>query len=150
MTTIMKGLVAVLFIVGLSACSATYRNHGYVPDEADLQALTVGVDTRASVETTIGRPSTNGVQRDDAWYYIQSRVRNYAYRAPKFEERQLVAVSFSPDGTVNNIERFGIERGRVVTLSRRVTQTTIQDFGLIQQLIRNFGRINVGDQLAGG
>jgi len=134
--------------VGLSACSATFRNHGYVPDESALQALTPGIDTRDTVETRIGRPATSGVERDDAWYYVQSRVRNYAYRAPKFEERQLVAVSFAADGTVSNIERFGIERGRVVTLSRRVTQTSIRDFGLVQQIIRNFGRIDVGQTLA--
>ena len=90
------------------------------------------------------------MERDDAWYYIQSRVRNYAYRAPAFEERELVAVSFAANGTVDNIERFGLERGRVVTLSRRVTETSIRDFGLIQQIIRNFGRINIGETLADG
>lgn len=150
MATILKGLMTVLLIAGLSACSATFRNHGYVPDAADLQALSVGVDTRETVATAIGRPSTSGVERDDAWYYIQSRVRNFAYRAPVVERRELVAVSFAANGTVENIERFGLERGRVVTLSRRVTQTSIQDFGFLQQLIRNFGRINIGDQIAGG
>lgn len=148
MATIMRGLTMVLFVVGLSACAATYRNHGYVPDDVDLQSLIVGVDTRDTVETSIGRPATNGVERDDAWYYIQSRVRHYAYRQPKFEERELVAVSFAADGTVDNIERFGLERGQVVTLSRRVTETSIRDFGFVQQIIRNFGRISVGDQLA--
>lgn len=149
MVTIVKGLLAALLVVGLSACAATFRNHGYVPTDADLQALIPGVDTRATVESAIGRPSTNGVERDDAWYYIQSRVRHYAYRAPKFEERQLVAVSFAGDGTIDNIERFGLERGRVVTLSRRVTRTSIRNFGLVQQIIRNFGRIDVGQTLAG-
>ncbi|WP_179380491.1 outer membrane protein assembly factor BamE [Jannaschia marina] len=148
MGTILKGLLTMALLAGLAACSATYRNHGYVPDESDLQALIVGVDTRDTVETSIGRPATSGVERDDAWYYVQSRVRHYAYRAPKFEERQLVAVSFAQDGTVSNIERFGLERGRVVTLSRRVTETSIRDFGLIRQIIRNFGRINVGETLA--
>lgn len=148
MATMMKGLLAALLVVGLSACSATFRNHGYVPNEADLQALIPGVDTRETVESSVGRPSTNGVERDDAWYYIQSRVRHFAYRAPKFEERELVAVSFAADGTIENIERFGLERGRVVTLSRRVTQTSIRNFGLVQTIIRNFGRINVGETLA--
>ncbi|SDZ13888.1 Beta-barrel assembly machine subunit BamE [Jannaschia faecimaris] len=150
MATIMKGLVAALLVVGLSACSATYRNHGYIPDDADLQSLIVGVDTRDTVETTIGRPATNGVERDDAWYYVQSRVQHYAYREPKFEERELVAVSFAADGTIDNIERFGLERGQVITLSRRVTETSIRDFGLIQQIIRNFGRVNIGDSFADG
>ena len=148
MAGLMKGLIAVLLLAGLSACAATYRNHGYVPDQSALAALNPGVDTRETVAASIGRPATNGVERDDAWYYIQSRVRNYAYRAPVFESRELVAVSFAANGTVSNVERFGLERGRVVTLSRRVTQTSIRDFGLISQLIRNFGRVDVGEALA--
>ncbi|MCK0166118.1 outer membrane protein assembly factor BamE [Jannaschia sp. S6380] len=148
MKTIARGLLVATLLTGLSACSATFRNHGYVPDETDLQALVVGIDTRDSVETTIGRPATSGVERGDAWYYVQSRVRHYAYRAPQTTERELVAISFAEDGTVTNIERFGLERGRVVPLSRRVTTTSIREFGLIQQLIRNFGRINVGETLS--
>lgn len=148
MGTITRGLLAALLMAGLVGCSATFRNHGYVPDESDLQALVVGVDTRDSVETTIGRPATSGVERGDAWYYVQSRVRHYAYRAPETTNRELVAISFAGDGTVRNIERFGLERGRVVPLSRRVTSTSIREFGLIQQIIRNFGRINVGEALS--
>ncbi len=148
MGSIMRGLTAALFALGLSACSATFRNHGYVPDAASLRSISVGGDTRETVATKVGRPATNGVERDDAWYYIQSRVRHYAYRAPEFEERQLVAVSFAADGRVANVERFGLERGRVVTLSRRTTQTSIQDFGLVQQILRNFGRIDLGQALA--
>ena len=135
-------------MAALVACGPTFRNHGYVPDPEDLQALVVGVDTRDSVEATIGRPSATGVIEGDAWYYLRERRRQFGPRAPRVIERQLVAVSFAQDGTIANIERFGLEDGRVVTLSRRVTESTIRDFGLIQQLIRNFGRINIGEALA--
>ncbi|CTQ33046.1 outer membrane protein assembly factor BamE [Jannaschia rubra] len=149
MTTIFKGLLIGALLAGLAACSAIYRNHGYVPDEAALQSLSVGSTTRDQVATSIGRPSTNGVERDDAWYYVQSRVKTVGPFAPETEKRELVAVSFAGD-RVANIERFGLERGRVVTLSRRVTATSIREFGLIQNLIRNFGRVNVGETLADG
>lgn len=148
MATIAKGIATALILLGLAACSATYRNHGYVPNDEDLANIIVGVDTRDSVETTVGRPTASGVLRGNAWYYIQSRRRQFAFRAPETVERELVAISFDEAGTVENIERFGLERGRVVTLSRRVTETSIRDFGLIQQIIRNFGRINVGETLA--
>ncbi|UWQ17104.1 outer membrane protein assembly factor BamE [Jannaschia sp. M317] len=139
---------AAFLSVGLTACAATFRDHGYVPSEADLQSLIVGVDTRDTVEASVGRPSATGVLRGDAWYFVQSRVRNFGWRAPQTIERELVAISFAPDGTVENIERFGLEDGKVVTLSRRITKTTIKEFGLIQQIVRNFGRINIGETLA--
>ncbi|PWJ19098.1 outer membrane protein assembly factor BamE [Jannaschia seohaensis] len=135
---------------GLTACAATFQNHGYVPDEAMLQEVIVGVDTRDSVESLVGRPSTAGVLSEDNWYFVRSRVRSFAWRAPETIERELVAISFGEDGTVENIERFGLEDGRVVTLSRRITDTSIRDFGLIQQLLRNFGRVDIGETLAAG
>ncbi|MEL6585523.1 MAG: outer membrane protein assembly factor BamE [Pseudomonadota bacterium] len=144
----MRVAMVLVMLVGLSACAATFRNYGYIPDDADLEALVVGVDTRDSVETAVGRPQASGVINDTAWYYVRSRVRFFGPRKPQVVERQLLAVSFAEDGTVSNIERFGLEDGRVVTLSRRVTETSIREFGLIQQIIRNFGRINVGDAIA--
>lgn len=132
---------------GLAACSATFQNHGYAPTDAELSEVVVGVDTRDSLEETIGKPTTSGVLGETAWYYVATRVRHWAYRAPEPIERTLVAISFRADGTVENIERFGLEDGQVVTLSRRVTETSIRQFGLVQQLLRNFGRINIGENL---
>lgn len=144
----MRLAAAAALALSLSACGPTYRNHGYVPVERELSLIQPGIDTRESVEAAIGRPATSGVERGDAWYYVQSRTRRLGPLAPRTIDRQLVAVSFSPSGTVQNIERFGLERGRVVTLSRRVTETTVRDYGLLRQLLGNFGRINVGQGLA--
>lgn len=57
----------------------------------------------------------------------------------------MVAVSFSPSGTVSNVERFGLERGRVVVLSRRVTEGSITEISLIGQLLGNLGNFQAGD-----
>ncbi|MEM7710777.1 MAG: outer membrane protein assembly factor BamE [Pseudomonadota bacterium] len=143
-------VVLLAIFVGLAGCSAQFRNYGYVPPQEDLEAIIVGVDTQSSVESTIGRPSTGGVVRDDTWFYVQSRTRRFGPGRARTIERQLVAISFVGEArTVSNVERFGLERGRVIPLSRRVTDTSIQNFGLIDQILRNFGRIDVGNILAG-
>jgi hypothetical protein len=50
--------LAPVFLVGvLSACAATFTNHGFVPPDAELEQILVGVDTRGTVEETIGPPS---------------------------------------------------------------------------------------------
>ena len=129
------------------SCSAIYRNHGYVPAEDELALLTVGKDSRDSVEVAVGRPSAAGLLNDEGWYYVQSRYRQVGPRAPQEIERQLVAISFDEGGTVTNIERFGLEDGRVITLSRRVTDTNIKGANLIRQILGNFGRFRAGDFL---
>ena len=148
MGTMTRAIAAACVCVIVSACTAQFQNHGYTPSDEDLSAVLVGVDTRASVEETVGRPTSSGVLQDRAWYYVGSRVRTWAFTAPETVEREIVAISFAEDGTVVNIERFGLEDGQVVALSRRITETSIREFGLIQNILRNFGRIDIGEQLS--
>jgi len=61
-------IVAMVAVLGLSACSAQYRTHGYVPSEEDLQEIVPGVDTRGTVEDVIGVPSGSGVANDGGFY----------------------------------------------------------------------------------
>jgi len=140
--------IVALTMVAVSACSATFNNHGFVPPESELAAITIGVDTQETLAESIGRPTASGVMRDEAWFYAAYRVRNFAYRAPDIFERQIVAISFNDRGTVTNVERFGLEDGRIVQLSRRVTEASVQDVSFLRQILSNFGRINVSDALA--
>lgn len=143
----LRFLLVVSVMAAIVACSPIYRNHGYVPTEEELALLTVGVDTKDTVAGVIGRPSVAGLLNDLGWYYVQSRYQLRGPREPKEIERQVVSVSFDEDGVVTNIERFGLEEGRVITLSRRVTDQNIGNVTLISQLLRNFGRVNAGDYL---
>ena len=140
----MAGLVAMLT---LAACAESFRNHGYVPSEEDLSAITVGVDTRDSVRSVIGAPSAGGVLEDGDFYYVRSRVRHYAWQEPEVVDRQVVAVSFAASGTVANIERFDLADGQIVPLSRRVTTTTVTNKGFLRQLLAGIGRFAASDFL---
>lgn len=136
------GLIGAVLLI--AACSTIYRNHGYVPSEEDLALIEVGVDTRESVNEKIGRPSASGLLNDTGWFYVQSR---WAYRGalePREIDRQVVSITFSDGGIVQNIERFGLERGKVVPLSRRVTESNVQGLSVIQQLLGSFGRVAPG------
>ncbi len=144
------GLLVLAMAGLLSACAATYSNHGYAPTDAELKAISVGVDSRDSVAKAIGRPASTGVLSDNAWYYVSSRVRHFTYNADKIVDRQLVAISFDKRGVVKNIERFTLADGRVIALNRRITTTGIKRVSFIGQMLRNVGRVNLADQLPGG
>jgi outer membrane protein assembly factor BamE (lipoprotein component of BamABCDE complex) len=140
----LRGTMAVLCLFALSACSATYQNHGYLPPEEDLQQLVVGVDTRATVDDLIGPPSTSGVLEQGDYYYVRSRIREYGMYRPEVVERQVLAISFTDTDTIANIERFGLEDGVVVPLSRRVTDSSVVDNNFIRQMLSNIGNIDPG------
>jgi outer membrane protein assembly factor BamE (lipoprotein component of BamABCDE complex) len=131
--------IGMILALTLAACAAVYRNHGYVPVEEDLALVEVGVDTRETLAPKIGRPSAQGLLNDVGWFYVQSRFRHYGPYAPEEIDRQVVAVTFSDAGTVENIARFGLEEGRVVELSRRVTRSNVRGLSFIGQLFGNIG-----------
>jgi outer membrane protein assembly factor BamE (lipoprotein component of BamABCDE complex) len=139
-----KGLCVAAAAVTLGACSPTFQNHGYIPPQEDLDSLAVGIDTRASVEESVGPPSSGGVLNEGGYYYVRSRVRTFGLVKPKEVERQVLAISFDEAGVVSNIERFGLEDGQVVPLTRRVTDTAVSNKSFLRQLIGNIGRVGAG------
>lgn len=128
----------------LSGCVSIYRNHGYVPPQEQLDEIVLGVDTRDSVDELVGPPTATGVLRDSGYYYVASKVRHYGASEPKLVERQLVAISFSEDGVVQGIERYGLEDGRAIRLERRVTENEAVSNNFLRQLLGNLGQFNPG------
>ena len=144
-----RTLIMVGAMTAVSACTTQFRNHGYVPSEIELAQVQVGVDTRQSVRETIGTPTSGGVLNETGFYYVTSRFRHYAWLEPREISREVLAISFDDAGTVQNIERFGLEGGQVVALSRRVTDDNIRDTTFIRQLLGAIGNFDAGSLLAG-
>ncbi|WP_377506154.1 outer membrane protein assembly factor BamE [Octadecabacter sp. R77987] len=146
---ILRG-TSVLALVTVVGCTAQFRNHGFAPDDGQLSEVLVGVDTRDTVAETIGAPTAGGVLNDGGYYYVQSRWRHFAYMAPAEIEREVVAITFDSAGVVENIERYGLQDGQVVALSRRVTQDNVRDTTFIRQLMGDIGRFDAGTFLGDG
>ena len=75
------------------------------------------------------------------YYYVRSRTRTLGFLAPDEIDRQVLAISFDPSGVVSNIETFGLEKGQVVPLTRRVSDSAVTDKSFLRQLLGNIGRI---------
>jgi len=139
-TSLRAGSLGLLLLLG--ACAPQYENHGYVPPADQLEQVVVGSDTKESVAQKIGVPTSAGVLNDDSYYYVKMRKRALGFLAPKEIDREVVAISFSDAGVVQNVERFGLEQGQVVPLSRRVTSSPVQDNSFLRQLLGNLGRFS--------
>lgn len=125
----------------LAACQPVHRNHGFVPDDADLAQVVVGQTTMGDIEATLGRPSAQGLLAGSSWFYVKSRFEHYGPNPPREIRREVVALTFDESGTVANVERFGLERGRVVVLSRRVTDPGVSAVSALRQILGNIGRL---------
>ncbi|SLN18853.1 outer membrane protein assembly factor BamE [Roseisalinus antarcticus] len=144
-----RGAVVAVALALVVGCTPIYRNHGFVPSETELVEVQPGVDTRDSVVEIIGQPTAGGVLNDGGFYYVQSRFRHFGPLEPTEVDRVVLAITFDDGGVVRNIERFGLEQGRVVELSRRVTDDNIRDTTFIRQLIGNLGNFDPAQILGG-
>ena len=112
--------------------------HGYVPPPEDIARIRPGFDDIGSVEEILGRPSSNGVLRDTAWYYVQSRVESFTYNPPRVVDRTVLAVNFDQRGVVRDIERYGLEDGQDrQPRPTRTTETGGREMGVLEQLFGN-------------
>jgi outer membrane protein assembly factor BamE (lipoprotein component of BamABCDE complex) len=148
--SLIRCIAIVAAFVAVAGCTTRIENHGYVPSDENLAQVTVGVDTRESVAAAIGSPTAGGVLNASGYYYVASKFRHYGPLEPKEIDRQVVAVTFSQAGIVQNIARYTLADGRVVTLSRRVTDDNVRDATLIRQLLGNLGQFNAGDFIGSG
>ena len=131
--------------LAVAGCSPSYQNHGYIPPDDQLADVQVGSDTRATVAEKIGVPTSAGVLNESGYYYVRMQTKTIGPLAKREIDRQVVAISFSSGGVVQNIERFGLEKGRVVPLQKRVTSSPVSDKSFIRQLLGNIGRFNPAD-----
>ena len=141
----LRGLIVCAGLALTVACTPIVRNFGYIPTDADLARITVGQDTRDTVAAAVGPPTTTGVLGEDAYFYVQSRFETVGPRAPVEVDRQVLAITFDAGGTVSNIERFTLQDGNVIALSRRVTTDNVRDSTFLRQLLGSVGRVNTQD-----
>lgn len=124
-----------------SACSPVQTYNGFMPDRnnVEIPEPQVGVDTRDTVMQRFGSPSTTAVFDQTAWYYVSSVQERVAFYTPRITQRRVMVVRFNND-TVSAVEKYGLERGRLVSYSDDVTPTRGRELGVLEQLLGNIGQ----------
>lgn len=123
----------------LAGCAREMESHGYAPAPDELRTIQVGQDTRSTVRSKIGRPSTTGVFTDDAWYYVATEIENYLFYEPRVASRRVVAVRFDQNDVVTSVNEYGLQDGRVVDLETQTTPTLGRELTILQQILGNIG-----------
>ena len=131
-----------------AGCSPVTSNHGYAPPPEELADLQVGFDTRATVQSKIGRPAGTGIFTDNGWYYVSSKVERLTYHAPEVVDRRVVEVLFDQNDVLAAVNEYGLEDGRVIDLETKTTPTHGRQLTILEQALGNIGVITE-DTLAG-
>jgi outer membrane protein assembly factor BamE (lipoprotein component of BamABCDE complex) len=135
---------ALAALVLTSGCVKTRENRGYMADDALIGAIRPGVDNRASVEGTLGRPTFTGQFDQRDWYYVSRSTRQMAFARPKATQTMVLHVRFDERGNVTNVEKTGLERVARIDPMGGKTPTLGRERGFFQELFGNIGTVGAG------
>jgi len=124
----------------VSGCTRIRDHKGYVVDTALVNSVQAGVDTRDSVQKTLGRPSfASEFDGGSTWYYLARDTRQFAYGNPKPVSQMLLTVRFGRGGDVASVQKTGLETIRKVSPWGKKTPTLGRDRGFFTELFGNIG-----------
>ena len=136
--------MAILVTSVLGACTPTITRHGHHFQETDIQLIQPGM-SQEQVRTSLGSPTTTAtVGAGTASYYISSTQKQTAFYAPEETDRQVLAVYYSQQGSVERAVQYGLKDGKVIDLAKRTTPSHSKDESIIKALFRNLGTKQLG------
>ena len=137
-----KLLLAVLSASALTAaCAPVVGQNGFQAIDAKPADIVAGTDTRETVLTRLGTPSTTSTfERDSIWYYISQTTETYTYTRPQVTQRTVTEITFDDAGEVAAVRTLGLEDGQQIAMNGRETPTRGRQLTILEQLLGNVGR----------
>lgn len=143
------------FVLGaamLAGCTNLgVRSHkGAVVDSQLASAIQPGVDNKASVEKTLGRPTFTGEFTPNDWYYVSRDTNTFAFRNPRVTKQTVYHVRFDQAGNVASVQTSGKDMIASVDPANRKTPTLGRRRSFFDELFGNIGTVGSGVPGAGG
>ncbi|HTI67388.1 MAG TPA: outer membrane protein assembly factor BamE [Caulobacteraceae bacterium] len=135
-------VLAAVCLVGLGAgaCAPTIAYNGFQAREDKPADVKVGVDTKSTVLARLGSASTVATFEPNIWFYISQMTNKVAYKNPKVQTREVVAITFGPDEKVVSVKTYGLKNGFQVAYNKNETPTRGRELSVLEQLLGNIGR----------
>jgi outer membrane protein assembly factor BamE (lipoprotein component of BamABCDE complex) len=125
----------------MAGCAPTIGQNGFQAIDAKPQDIVAGTDTKQTVLTKLGTPSTTSTfERDNVWYYISQVTEKYTYNQAQVTQRNVTEITFNDAGLVAGVRTLGLDDGQQLAMNRRETPTRGRQLTILEQLLGNVGR----------
>ena len=137
-----KLIIAALSAAALTAaCAPVIGQNGFQAVDAKPADIVAGTDTRETVLTKLGTPSTTSTfESDSIWYYMSQVTEKYTYNRPQVTQRTITEITFNDAGQVAAVRTLGLEDGQRIAMNGRETPTRGRQLTIIEQLLGNVAR----------
>jgi len=142
---------ALVLVVGLGAsgCTKVRGHQGFIADQVLIDGIQPGIDNRASVEKTLGRPSFVAQFTPNEWYYVARNTKQLAFALPTPTDQTILRVRFDAAGNVASVDKRGIEQIASINPENDTTPTLGRDRGFFEDLFGNIGSVGAVGQGGG-
>ncbi|NNC48476.1 MAG: outer membrane protein assembly factor BamE [Sphingomonas sp.] len=134
----------------LTGCAGVRDSSGYIASTELVQAIAPGVDNKASVEATLGRPTFVGQFDDKQWYYVSRTTNQFAFRRPRLDDSKVIAVTFDATGNVVAVNETGRELAVNINPSNAETPTLGRERSFFDELFGGIGQVGQAGLPGGG
>ena len=131
----------------VSGCVGTRDHRGAVLDQEMISAVQVGVDNKASVEKTLGRPTFASQFTPNDWYYVSRDTNTVAFRSPRVRDQTVLHVSFDQAGNVAAVRKTGRELIASINPANARTPTMGRKKSFFEEIFGNIGTVGSGGAL---
>ena len=136
--------------VTVSGCTRIRTHQGYQIDKLLVDSVQPGVDNRASVEATLGRPTFQSQFGEPEWYYVSRDMKQLAFASPKPVDQTVLRVRFDTAGNVATVDRIGLQNVAKISPSGDKTPTLGRHRTLFQEIFGNIGAVGAPGAGGGG
>jgi outer membrane protein assembly factor BamE (lipoprotein component of BamABCDE complex) len=133
-------LCAASLAVLATACTPVTAYQGYQAMDIRPADLKVGEDTKTTVRTKLGSPTSISTFEPNIWFYMAQTTDQFGAYFPRTRERSIVAITFNKTNEkVLSINSYTEKDGRVIAFNDRETPTVGKELSILEQLLSTIG-----------
>ena len=139
--SLLAAAAALAVVASASAgCVPITSYNGFQPIDVKPADIKVGVDTRLTVQSKLGSPSSIATFDPNTWYYISQTMVKYAYYLPHVSQRDVTEIRFDKDAKVTSVRALKLGDGYQIAYDRRETPTRGRQVNVLEQILGTVGR----------
>ena len=144
-----------LAVAGLAAlaggCTTAIHDHrGFLVDQTLVDTVAPGIDNKASVERTLGRPTFASQYGEPVWYYVAVDMRQLPFHRPHPTKETVLRVRFDAKGNVATIDQANVTEVAEIKPDHTITPTMGRKRGFFEDLFGNIGTVSAIGGQGGG
>jgi outer membrane protein assembly factor BamE (lipoprotein component of BamABCDE complex) len=134
-------LAAAVSVGALSACAPVTKEQGFAIADANPASAVIGTDTKQTVRTKFGTPTTMAVRDNNTWFYLSQTTDRFGAFDAQPRRRDLIEIRFDPTSErVAAVKTYNVGDGKQISYARRETPTIGRQLSIWDQILSTLGQ----------